>query len=58
MSRKVFIGDTEYFPGIAQIRYEGPESDNPLAFKTYDDEANPERSPRAPQAAQALDRLP
>lgn len=36
MSRKVFIGDTEYFPGIGQIRYEGPESDNPLAFKAYD----------------------
>lgn len=36
MSRTVFIGDTEYFPGIDQINYEGPESDNPLAFKTYD----------------------
>ncbi len=36
MSRKVFIGDTEYFPGISQIEYEGPESDNPLAFKSYD----------------------
>ena len=38
MSRKVFIGDTEFFPGIGQIRYEGPESDNPLAFKTYNPE--------------------
>jgi len=36
MSRTVFIGDREYFPGIGQIQYEGPESDNPLAFKTYD----------------------
>jgi xylose isomerase len=36
MSRKVFTGDREYFPGIGQIRYEGPESDNPLAFKAYD----------------------
>lgn len=36
MSRRVFIGDTEYFPGIEQINYEGPESDNPLAFKAYD----------------------
>ena len=35
MDRNVFIGDREYFPGIGQIRYEGPESDNPLAFKTY-----------------------
>jgi xylose isomerase len=36
MSRTVFKGDREYFPGIDQIRFEGPESDNPLAFKAYD----------------------
>lgn len=36
MSRKVFVGDREYFPGIGRIRYEGPESDNALAFKAYD----------------------
>ena len=36
MNRSVFIGDREYFPGIARIQHEGPESDNPLAFKTYD----------------------
>ncbi len=36
MSRKVFVGDREYFPGIGQIRYEGSESDNALAFKAYD----------------------
>ncbi len=36
MSTKVTIGKTEYFPGIGQIRYEGPESKNPLAFKYYD----------------------
>lgn len=36
MSRTVFIGEREYFPGIGQIKYEGRESDNPLAFKTYD----------------------
>ena len=36
MNRKVFVGDREYFPGIGQIQYEGPESDNTLAFKTYD----------------------
>lgn len=36
MSRTVFIGDTEFFPGINQIKFEGPESDNPLAFKAYD----------------------
>lgn len=36
MSRTVFIGDTSYFPDVNQIQYEGLESDNPLAFKTYD----------------------
>lgn len=36
MNRSVFIGDREYFPGIARIQYEGPETDNPLAFKAYD----------------------
>ncbi|MCE5256541.1 MAG: xylose isomerase [Spirochaetaceae bacterium] len=30
-----FIGKKEYFPGIGKISYEGPESDNPLAFKYY-----------------------
>jgi xylose isomerase len=33
-----FVGDKEYFPGIKNIKYEGPESDNPLAFKYYDPE--------------------
>lgn len=36
MSRKLFTGDREYFPGIGQIQYEGPGSDNPLAYKAYD----------------------
>lgn len=36
MSRTVLVGDTKYFPGIGKIRFEGPESDNPLAFKSYD----------------------
>lgn len=27
---------TEYFAGISPIRFEGPETDNPLAFRTYD----------------------
>lgn len=31
-----FVGGKEYFPGIGKIPYEGPESDNPLAFKYYD----------------------
>jgi len=29
-------GNKEYFPGIGRIRYEGKDSDNPLAFKFYD----------------------
>lgn len=27
---------TSYFPSVKQIAYEGPQSDNPLAFKYYD----------------------
>ena len=33
----VVIGDKEYFPGVGKIAYEGPESDNPLAFRWYDE---------------------
>lgn len=33
-----FKGSKEYFPRISQIKYEGPESKNPLAFKYYDAE--------------------
>ena len=36
MSRSLFVGDQEYFPGIGEIKFEGPGSDNPLAFKAYD----------------------
>ncbi len=36
MSRSTFIGAREYFPNIQKITFEGPESDNPLAFKVYD----------------------
>jgi xylose isomerase len=31
------LGNTEYFKNIGPIRYEGPESDNPLAFRFYDE---------------------
>lgn len=31
------IGDREYFKGIGKIPYEGPDSDNPLAFRWYDE---------------------
>jgi xylose isomerase len=33
-----YVGKKEYFPGIGKIKYEGPKSDNPLAFKYYDAE--------------------
>lgn len=33
----VFKGNKEYFPGIGKIAYEGKGSDNPLAFKFYDE---------------------
>jgi xylose isomerase len=36
MTTKLFIGHTEFFPGIGKIPYEGPDSDNALAFKAYD----------------------
>ena len=36
MSKRALIGNREYFPGISCIEYEGPDSDNPLAFKAYD----------------------
>ena len=31
----VILGEREYYKGIGQIKYEGKESDNPLAFKYY-----------------------
>lgn len=37
MTVQVTIGDQEYFPGIERIPYEGPDSDNVLAFKYYDE---------------------
>ncbi|BFP40393.1 xylose isomerase [Flavobacteriaceae bacterium GF1] len=32
------IGNTEYFKGIGEIKYEGKASDNPLAYKFYNPE--------------------
>jgi len=37
MSVKVVLGKKEYYPGIGKIPFEGPDSDNPLAFKYYDE---------------------
>jgi len=33
----IITGDKEFFPGIGQIKYEGPQSDNPLAYRWYDE---------------------
>lgn len=32
----ITLGQKEYFKGIGTINYEGPQSDNPLAFRWYD----------------------
>lgn len=37
MSKDFFVGDKSYFPDIGKIQFEGRESDNPLAFKFYDE---------------------
>lgn len=33
----IVLGDKEYFKGIGKIQFEGRESDNPFAFKFYDE---------------------
>lgn len=33
----VITGEKEFFGGIGQIKYEGPQSDNPLAFRWYNE---------------------
>jgi xylose isomerase len=33
----IVLGAKEYFKGIGQIKYEGPQTDNPLAFRWYDE---------------------
>lgn len=33
----VLLGNKEFFKEIGQVKYEGPESDNPLAFRWYDE---------------------
>ncbi len=32
----IITGEKEFFKGVGQISYEGPQSDNPLAFRWYD----------------------
>lgn len=34
---KITRGNKEFFPGVGSIQYEGPQSDNPFAFKWYDE---------------------
>ena len=33
----IVTGDKEFFPSVKSISFEGPQSDNPLAFKWYDE---------------------
>ena len=33
----IITGEKEFYKGIGQIKYEGPHSDNPLAFRWYDE---------------------
>src|SRR5580692_7340315 len=33
----IIKGEKEFFPGIGEIKFEGRDSDNPLAFKWYDE---------------------
>lgn len=33
----VILGDREYFKGISEVKFEGVETDNPLAFRWYDE---------------------
>ncbi|HWZ16394.1 MAG TPA: xylose isomerase [Mucilaginibacter sp.] len=33
----IVTGEKEFFKGIDQVKYEGPQSDNPLAFSWYDE---------------------
>ncbi len=35
---ELFKGNKEFFPGIGKIRFEGPGSRNPLAFRWYDED--------------------
>ncbi|MBK6931772.1 MAG: xylose isomerase [Saprospirales bacterium] len=34
---KLTLGETEYFKGIGKIRFEGPGSDHPMAYRYYDE---------------------
>jgi xylose isomerase len=34
---KIVTGKKEFFPGVGKINYEGTQSDNPLAYRWYDE---------------------
>ena len=34
----ITLGNKEFFPGIGKIKYEGPKSNNPLAYKWYNED--------------------
>jgi xylose isomerase len=38
MANQVLTGEREYFKGIGKIPFEGPQTDNPLAFRYYDEQ--------------------
>jgi xylose isomerase len=33
----IVLGEKEFFKGVGQVKYEGPQTDNPLAFRWYDE---------------------
>ena len=37
MANSILLGDKEFFPGIGKVQFEGVQSDNPLAFRFYDE---------------------
>jgi len=37
MKKKIVTGENEFFKGIPQIKYEGTGTDNPLAYRWYDE---------------------
>ncbi len=49
---RVLTGDREYFKGVGVIPFEGPESDNPLAFRFYE----PDRRETSPLRKMRIER--
>ena len=37
MANSILLGDKEFFPGIGKVQFEGVQSDNPLAYRFYDE---------------------